>query len=79
MSEEKKSEVLGQDQAVSDKELNDVVGGRFCILSGDDRVDPASELCVCISGGDGENGEENGKALKKIERCGCLISGNGDL
>ena len=80
MSEEKKNEVLNQAQALDDKELGDVAGGKgcFCALGGGGTADQAGEkTCACVAAGAGEWNSEGAAIAEKKTRCYCALGGDG--
>ena len=82
MSEERKNEVLGQNNALDESELADVTGGKecVCVLGGGGEVSEKGEkLCVCVLGGAGEWDGEAKKALNtSLPRCTCPAVGLGN-
>ena len=80
MSEEKKNEVLNQAQALDDKELGDVAGGKecYCVVGGGGTAEKGEETCMCAFGGGGLFNQPGWQAMDKQERCICVGYGQGD-
>ena len=81
MSEEKKNEVLSQDQAISEQEFSDAAGGKrcMCALGGGGEADWGEKTCACVGGGGGQDNAEGGATGKNVNpRCVCVVGGYGN-
>ena len=81
MSEEKKNEVLGQEKALDDQEMDDIAAGAACTcyLGGGGTADrPGEKTCACVAGGGGEMNDEGAAAVNARTRCWCVLYGDGD-
>ena len=80
MSEEKKDQVLNQDQAISEQELSDVTGGGICacpLVGGGTANQPGEKACACVVGGGGQYNAEGQAAVGTDTRCTCVLGGGG--
>ena len=79
MSEEKKDEVLDQEQELDMDELDAVAGGGvcYCPFVGGGTADAGQTPCACVMGGGGENTAANEYGSKA--RCACVLGGAGSL